>query len=75
MPTKLVLLDTVGYGHAGPKADQVARDGEAARQSDLLLLVLHARNPGRQADLDMLEQLRQWFAARPDLKRRRSSPC
>jgi predicted GTPase len=66
--TQLVLLDTVGYGHAGPKADQVAATCEAARQSDLLLLVLHARNPARQADLDMLRPLREWFAARPDLK-------
>jgi predicted GTPase len=66
--TKLVLLDTVGYGHAGPKADQVAATCEAARQSDLLLLVLHARNPARQADLDMLRPLRDWFAARPDLR-------
>jgi predicted GTPase len=68
IPTKLVLLDTVGYGHSGPKADQVAATAEAARQSDLLLLVMHGRNPARQADLDMLDQLRQWFAARPDLR-------
>jgi predicted GTPase len=68
LPTRFVLLDTVGYAHTGPKADQVESTGEAARDSDLLLLVLHARNPARQADLDMLERLRQWFAARPDLK-------
>ncbi len=68
IPTRLVLLDTVGYGHAGPKADQVAATAEAAQQSDLVFLVLHARNPGRQADLEMLEQLRQWFATRPDLR-------
>jgi predicted GTPase len=68
VPTRLVLLDTVGYGHTGPKADQVASTAEAARQSDLLFLVMHARNPARQADLDMLDQLRQWFAARPDLR-------
>jgi predicted GTPase len=34
----------------------------------LLLLVLHARNPARQADLAMLRQLSNWFAARQDLK-------
>jgi predicted GTPase len=68
IPTKLVLLDTVGYAHAGPKADQIEATREAARQSDLLLLVLHARNPARQADLDMLRQLHEWFSARPDLK-------
>ncbi len=70
-PTKLVLLDTVGYGHSGPKADQVKATQEAAEGSDLLLLVLHARNPGRQADLQMLQELRAWFVSRPDLKRPR----
>ena len=69
IPTKLVLLDTVGYGHAGPRADQVPATREAARQADLLLLVLHARNPARQADLKMLEDLGGWFAANPDLKK------
>src|SRR5207248_8590880 len=69
IPTRLVLLDTVGYGHEGPKADQVAVTRDSAQQSDLLLLVLHARNPARQADLAMLEDLRSWFASRPDLKK------
>jgi small GTP-binding protein len=68
IPTKLTLLDTVGYAHAGPKADQVAATAAAAQQSDLLLLVLHARNPARQADVEMLDALRRWFAARPDLR-------
>jgi hypothetical protein len=34
----------------------------------LLLLVLHARNPARQADVDMLRALQSWFDSRPDLK-------
>jgi predicted GTPase len=68
IPTRLVLLDTVGYAHTGPKEDQLKATREAAQQSDLLLLVLHARNPARQADLAMLQQLTAWFAARPDLK-------
>lgn len=69
VPTKLVLQDTVGYGHAGPKADQLAVTREAARQSDILLLVLHARNPARQADLKQLEDLDAYFKSRPDLRR------
>jgi predicted GTPase len=68
IPTRLVLLDTVGYAHTGPKEDQLKATREAAQQSDVLLLVLHARNPARQADLSMLRQLTAWFAARPDLK-------
>jgi predicted GTPase len=66
--TKLLLMDTVGYGHTGPKADDLAATREAARESDLLLLVLQARNPARQADLDLLKHLGEWFAARPELR-------
>jgi uncharacterized protein len=67
--TRLVLLDTVGFGHAGPKVDQLRATQEAAQQSDLLLLVLHAVNPARQADLDLLKALKAWFASKPELKR------
>jgi predicted GTPase len=68
IPTRLVIFDTVGYGHEGPRADQLRATEEAARQSDLLLLVLHARNPARQADVELLRALRAWFMSRPDLK-------
>jgi predicted GTPase len=69
IPTRLLLLDTVGYGHEGPKADQLAATHEAARQSNLMLLVLHARNPARQADVQMLSNLNEWFATHPELKK------
>jgi predicted GTPase len=68
IPTRLVLLDSAGYGHAGPKEDEVRATEEAARQADLLLLVLHANNPARQADLDMLQRLRSWYAGHPELR-------
>ncbi len=66
--TRLVLLDTVGYGHTGPREDQLSATTEAARQSDLVILVVHARNPARQADLELLRGLKKWFDSRPDLK-------
>jgi uncharacterized protein len=66
--SRLVVLDTVGYGHSGPREDQLPATEEAARESDLLLLVLQARNPARQADLELLKGLQHWFAARPELK-------
>jgi uncharacterized protein len=66
--THLVLLDTVGYGHDGPKADQLAVTHESARQADLILLVLHARNPARQADMQLLRELHDWFASHLELK-------
>ena len=68
IPTQLVVFDTVGYGHAGPREDQLRATEDSARQSDLLLLVLHARNPARQADLELLQKLRAWFASQPELK-------
>jgi predicted GTPase len=68
VPARLVLLDTVGYGHSGPKEDQLKATQEAAQQSDLLCLVLHARNPARQADVEVLQALQRWFRSRPDLK-------
>jgi predicted GTPase len=68
IPTKLVLLDTVGYHQTGAAPDQVRTTAEAVRQADLVFLVLHARNPARQADVDLLNQVEQWFAQRPDAK-------
>lgn len=68
LETQFALLDTVGYGHTGPKEDQLKATQQAAQQSDLLLLVLHARNPARQADLELLQGLTRWFADRPHLK-------
>jgi predicted GTPase len=68
IPNQLLLLDTVGYGHEGPRADQVKKTGEWAKQSDLIVLVTHARNPARQADLTMLSELKAWFTKRPDLR-------
>ncbi|MFN4260432.1 MAG: GTPase family protein [Gemmataceae bacterium] len=68
LATQLHILDTVGYAHAGPKADQVHATRQAAKDSELLLLVLHACNPARQADLDMLRQLRDWFASQPQYR-------
>jgi predicted GTPase len=69
IPTRFVLLDTVGYGHAGPQEDQLRATREAARQSDLVFLVLHALTPARQADLDLLKDLKAWFAANPQWKK------
>lgn len=66
--SRLVLLDTTGYGHEGPREDQVRTTEEAARQSDLLILVLHARNPARAADVQLLDRLKAWFVANPNLR-------
>jgi predicted GTPase len=68
VPSRLVVNDTVGYAHTGPREDQLRATEEAARQSDLIILIVHARNPAREADLRLLRELRNWFGSRPDLK-------
>ncbi len=69
VPTRFILLDTVGYGNEGPREDQKRATEEAARQADVILLVLHARNPARQADVELLESLQLFFAQNPELRR------
>src|SRR5262249_22484315 len=68
VPTHLVLLDTTGYGRAGAAADNLEETADAVQGSDLVLLVTHARNPARKADVDFFTRLRQWFVDRPHLR-------
>ncbi|HLW65176.1 MAG TPA: GTPase [Gemmataceae bacterium] len=68
VPTKLTLLDTTGYGNEGPREDQLRATEDVCRGADLILLVLHARNPARQADALMLEKLARWFSQHPELR-------
>jgi predicted GTPase len=67
IPSRFKLLDTVGYANEGPRGDRKKATEEAARQADIVLLVVHARNPARQADLDMLLGLREYFEKHSDL--------
>jgi uncharacterized protein len=46
----------------------LAATQQAAKQADVLLLVLHARTGARQPDLMMVQGLRKWFDSRLDLK-------
>src|SRR6185295_9282490 len=68
VPKHLVLLDTTGYGRAGAEKDNVEETAQAVQGSDLVLVVTHARNPGRKADVDFYTRLREWVRARPQLK-------
>lgn len=58
---RLILLDTPGYSDAGSTASQKQATREAVQQSDLVLLVLAATSPAKQADAEMLADLNQWF--------------
>jgi predicted GTPase len=62
------ILDTTGYGQDGPTDADFAAAVEASRDADLILLVTQATLPGRQPDVDLLDRLRAWFAAKPHLR-------
>ena len=64
----LAVLDTAGYGQDGANEAEFAAATEASTAADLILFVTQATNPGRRADIDLLDRLRAWFAARPQLK-------
>lgn len=65
---EVVLLDTPGYSDAGATGAQLRETQEAVRAADLMLLVLDARSPARDADVKMLSSLEAWFSAQPRLK-------
>jgi predicted GTPase len=65
----LTLLDTAGYGQDGANESEFVAATEAAQNADLVLFVTSATNPGRRADVDLLDRLAAWFAARPQLKK------
>ena len=65
---RLVLLDTPGYSDSGSTAAQKNATREAVRHADLVLLVLAATSPAKQADAEMLADMSQWFQEHLQLK-------
>jgi predicted GTPase len=65
---RLVLLDTPGYSDAGATPAQIEATREAVRQADLILLVMAATSPAKQADVAMLTELKSWFRSQNRLK-------
>jgi predicted GTPase len=65
---RLVLLDTPGYSDAGATREQIESTREAVRQADLILLVMAATSPAKQADVKMLTELNNWFHDQHRLK-------
>jgi len=68
IPSRFELLDTIGYNASGLNERQRRSAHEAARQADVVLLVLHARDPARQADLDLLQGLKRYLESQPELR-------
>jgi len=66
---QLVILDTGGYGDDGASRTQFEEMQLAYQQADLLLLVMDAKNPAREADLQLLREVAAWVDSQPTLKR------
>lgn len=58
---RLILLDTPGYNDSGATTEQMSDTREAARDADLVLLVLDACSPGKKSDVETLDSLAAWF--------------
>lgn len=65
---RLVLLDTPGYSDSGATHEQMIETREAVRNADLVLIVLDARSPAKQADISTLDELAKWFRDQNRLK-------
>lgn len=64
----LELRDTRGYGADGPTDADLDEAIAAARDADLILLVVPARSAARAADVALLDRLREWFVTHPHLR-------
>jgi predicted GTPase len=65
---RLILLDTPGYNDSGATLQQLQETRQAVRDADLILLVLDARSPAKQADIVVLDDLSLWFQEQHRLK-------
>lgn len=62
------LLDTPGYSEAGPDTRQQAAIQQAVCAADIMLLVLDAHHPAREADRRLMEELSAWYAQHAEWK-------
>ena len=65
---QLVILDTPGYAETGATSQQRNDVRLAAHGADVVLVVLECRNPARQADVDVVASLADWYRNNPDEK-------
>lgn len=64
----LTLLDTPGYSEADVTQRQRSEIKEAARLADIILLVMAANSPAREADLQVVRELMNHYRERPHLR-------
>ena len=64
--TGVTLLDTPGYGAAETTFSDRQQIESAIREADVVLLVMNAQVPAREADLRQLRWMRHWFGSQPN---------
>ena len=64
----VTLLDTPGYGEIGATADQLRQIQAALRDANVVLLVMDAHSPAREADRRTVRDLGTWYRSQPQLK-------
>ncbi|ADG69944.1 GTP-binding protein HSR1-related protein [Planctopirus limnophila DSM 3776] len=62
---EVVLLDTPGYTDATLSPRQFAAILEAARQAEVVLLVMAANNPAKDPDVQLMHRLQEYFQQHP----------
>jgi uncharacterized protein len=64
----VTLLDTPGYSEADATSQQVKEITKGVESADIVLLVLAANSPAKQADVRLLQQLSEHYRQYPHLK-------
>jgi len=64
----LVLLDTPGYSEADVTKKQQLEIRTAVEKADIVLLVMAANSPARDADLKMVKTLKEYYRTKPQLR-------
>lgn len=65
----LILLDTPGYAHQGPKPDCFDETIRAVRESAMTILVMNACESAREPDCLFIRRVDTWFTAHPQFRR------
>lgn len=66
--TVVSLLDTPGYSEANVSKRQRSAIESAAESADIILLVIAANSPAREADVQMVRALQEHYRQHPHLK-------
>ncbi len=67
-PNSFVLLDTPGYSEADVSSQQLSEIKSASEQADIILLVMAANSPARDADVNIVRALIEHYRTKQQLR-------